>query len=91
VAQLSPPGRVGAGFGWYTFVQGLLAVPAGLLAGWLWEHHGAGHAFATTALLAAIACGILLVTVRSHAGNTVRSHAGNTVRSHANQSPGDTP
>lgn len=64
VAQLAPPGRVGAGFGWYALVQGLMAVPAGLLAGWLWKHHGAGHAFASAAVLATLACGILLVAIR---------------------------
>jgi len=64
VAILSPAGRQGAAFGWYTLVQGLMALPAGLLAGWLWQQGPAGPAssFTATALLAAVACGMLLLT-----------------------------
>lgn len=65
VAQLSPAGRQGAGFGWYSLVQGLMAIPAGLLAGWLWrDGGGAGAAFATSAALAAVAAIMLAVLVR---------------------------
>ncbi|NCY02147.1 MAG: MFS transporter [Planctomycetia bacterium] len=65
VARLAPPGGQGGAFGWYTLVQGLLALPAGLLAGWLWQQgpHGYASAFAVTAALATAACG-LLITVR---------------------------
>jgi MFS family permease len=68
VAALSPAGRHGAAFGWYTLVQGLMALPAGLLAGWLWERgpDGPALAFAATAVLAATASGLLAVTVRDH-------------------------
>jgi MFS family permease len=67
VAALSPPGRHGAAFGWYAFVQGLMGLPAGLVAGWLWDRGPAGPAtaFAVTAALAATAAGLLAVTVRS--------------------------
>jgi MFS family permease len=34
---LAPAGSQGRSFGWYALVQGLMALPAGLLAGWLWE------------------------------------------------------
>jgi len=66
VASLSPPGRHGAAFGWYTLVQGLMALPAGLVAGWLWDRGDAGPAaaFAVTAALAAAAAGLLAVAVR---------------------------
>jgi len=66
VASLSPAGRHGAAFGWYTLVQGLMALPAGLLAGWLWDRGpgGPATAFATTATLAAVAAGLLALLVR---------------------------
>ena len=69
VAALAPAGRQGAGFGWYALVQGVMALPAGLLAGWLWERAGAGPAaaFAVTAGLAALAAGLLAVAVRGRA------------------------
>jgi len=58
VAALAPEGRSGGAFGWYAFVQGVMALPAGLLAGWLWIR-GAGAAFAATAGLALAAAGLL--------------------------------
>jgi len=66
VARLAPAGRQGGGFGWYTLVQGLMALPAGLLAGWHWQQGPAGpaKAIAATAVLATAACGLLLVSVR---------------------------
>jgi MFS family permease len=66
VAAVSPDGRHGAAFGWYAFVQGIMALPAGLLAGWLWGQgaRGPGWAFAATAALAMAACGLLVATGR---------------------------
>ena len=68
VASLSPAGRQGAAFGWYTLVQGLMSLPAGLLAGWLWDRgpHGPATAFAATAALAGAAAVMLAVTMRDH-------------------------
>ena len=61
VAALAPAGRHGNAFGWYALAQGLTALPAGLLAGWLWDRAGAGPpaAFAATALFALTACGMV--------------------------------
>ena len=61
VARLAPPGRHGGAFGWYALVQGLMALPAGLLTGWLWDQgpNGPQFAFAVTAALAVAACGLL--------------------------------
>jgi MFS family permease len=61
VATLAPSGTHGAAFGWYALMQGLMALPAGLLAGALWDHGPAGSswAFGTSALLATAACGLL--------------------------------
>jgi MFS family permease len=66
VAALSPDGRQGAAFGWYSFVQGVMALPAGLLAGSLWERGADGPAtsFLATAVLAAVAAVVLAVTCR---------------------------
>lgn len=58
VAALAPARGQGGAFGWYALVQGLMALPAGLLAGWLWERgpHGPALAFAVSAALSAAAC-----------------------------------
>lgn len=58
VAALAPAGGQGGAFGWYALAQGLMAVPANLVAGWLWERspRGPGLAFAVTAALSATAC-----------------------------------
>jgi MFS family permease len=71
VARLSPQGRQGLAFGWYTLVQGLMALPAGLLAGWLWQQGptGPSKAFAATAILATAACMLLLASVREPRGS----------------------
>jgi MFS family permease len=63
VAALSPAGRQGSGFGWYQLVQGLMALPASVLAGWLWDRAPGGPAwsFAATAVLATAAAGVVLL------------------------------
>jgi thiamine transport system permease protein len=46
-------------------VQGLMAIPAGLLTGWLWSAGGgATAAFATSAALAGLAATLLALLVR---------------------------
>lgn len=67
VAALAADGRQGNAFGWYALVQGLLSLPAGLLAGWLWDRgpEGPSLAFGLTAVLSATACGLLLLVPRS--------------------------
>lgn len=68
VASLAADGRHGGAFGWYALVQGLMALPAGLLAGWLWDRgpQGPPWSFAVSAGLALVACGLLAgVTRRS--------------------------
>ena len=66
VAALAPAGGQGGAFGWYALVQGLMALPASLLAGWLWDRGplGPAQAFAATALLATAACGLLVGAAR---------------------------
>jgi MFS family permease len=66
VSLLAAEGRQGSAFGWYTLVQGLMALPAGLLAGWLWQQgpYGPAWAFGATATLATLACGMLVALGR---------------------------
>ncbi len=66
VAALAADGRHGGAFGWYALVQGLMALPAGLLAGWLWESgpDGPAWSFAVTAGLSLGACGLLVAGFR---------------------------
>ena len=66
VAALAADGRHGGAFGWYALVQGLMALPAGLLAGWLWDRgpHGPALSFAVTAGLSLAACGLLATVTR---------------------------
>ena len=65
VAALAPAGRHGGAFGWYALMQGMMALPAGLIAGWLWQQGPAGPAwaFGTTACLSLLAMGLLSVLV----------------------------
>lgn len=65
VAALAPAGGKGGAFGWYALVQGGMALPAGLLAGWLWEQGSVGPAwaFGMTACLALLATGLLQMFV----------------------------
>ncbi|NBT14432.1 MAG: MFS transporter, partial [Planctomycetia bacterium] len=67
VARLAPAGRHGNAFGWYALVQGVMALPAGLLAGWLWQQgpHGPARAFAATAALALVAAASVRAFVRA--------------------------
>jgi MFS family permease len=55
VADLAPSTRRGAAFGWYHAVVGFAALPASVGFGLLWMSFGAQAAFASGALLAALA------------------------------------
>lgn len=62
IADLVGPARRGTAFGWYNLAIGLGALPASLLFGWVWDHHGASAAFMMGASLAlAAAVGMLFV------------------------------
>lgn len=67
VAALAPEGRQGSAFGWYALVQGVMALPAGLAAGWLWDKGPSGPAAAfllTAGLTLAAACLLALTASR---------------------------
>jgi len=66
VATLAAPGRQGSSFGWYALVQGVMALPAGLLAGWLWDSGPAG-ATASLALSAGLS-GVAAVVLAAACG-----------------------
>ncbi len=55
VKDLAPPEVRGRAFGAYHFVEGVAAVPAGLLTGFLWQTWSATVALAAGAALAAVA------------------------------------
>jgi MFS family permease len=59
VADLVPPEARASAYGVYHTAVGLAALPASLLAGWLWQAFGAAAAFATGAALAGLAAILL--------------------------------
>lgn len=63
VAELSDEADRGAAYGWYHLTSGVLALPASVLFGMLWEWRGPHVAFGTGAVLALLAL-LLLVALR---------------------------
>jgi MFS family permease len=61
IADLTPPARRGAAFGWYNAVTGIGALIASVVFGELYEHFGATVAFMTGAALAGTAAVLLLL------------------------------
>lgn len=55
VADLVPPQRRGAAFGWYNLAIGLGALPASLIFGFIWDRAGSPRAFEFGAALALVA------------------------------------
>ena len=45
VANLVGPDRQGLAFGWFNFAIGVVALPANLLFGWIYDQYGAAAAF----------------------------------------------
>jgi MFS family permease len=60
VKDLAPPGARGRAYGAYNFVVGITALPAGLVAGFLWRTAGPAVALGTGGAFAAVACALLL-------------------------------
>lgn len=59
VSHLAPAKVQGAAFGWYNLVFGLLAVPASLLFGWLYDAYSPKAAFLSGGLFALAGLGLL--------------------------------
>lgn len=55
VADLAPPSRRGAAFGWFNAAVGIAALPASIGFGLIWDRWGTEAAFTTGASLAAVA------------------------------------
>ncbi|MBI5607654.1 MAG: MFS transporter [Deltaproteobacteria bacterium] len=65
VKELVPAELRGQAYGAYHFATGIAALPAGLLAGWLWQHYGAPAALGFGAAVAAAASALLVVWQRA--------------------------
>ncbi|HEV8191341.1 MAG TPA: MFS transporter [Ktedonobacterales bacterium] len=59
VTDLVPKTRRGSAMGWYNGLTGMAALPANVLAAWLWSQFGPGAAFGLGAWLGAVALGLL--------------------------------
>jgi MFS family permease len=64
VGSLTPAKLKSTGYGWLGLTTGLMALPAGLLFGWLWDAHGAPAAFGTGAGLALLGLALLWTVPR---------------------------
>ena len=64
VADLAPPERRGAAFGWYNLAIGIGALPASVIFGVVWDRFGAATAFELGAALAITAAVGLVTLVR---------------------------
>jgi len=60
IADFVPSASRGSVYGVLNWVVGVAAFPASLLAGWLWQHYSPATPFATSAILALSAAGLLL-------------------------------
>jgi MFS family permease len=68
VKDIAPSEIRGRAYGYYNFVIGATAVPAGVLTGWLWQAWGPLAAFATGASLAAVSAVALALWARATRG-----------------------
>jgi len=64
VRDISPAGVRGRAYGFYNFIVGASALPAGLLTGWLWQTWSPFVALATGAGIAAVSSAMLVVWAR---------------------------
>ncbi|MEX2182099.1 MAG: MFS transporter [Gemmatimonadaceae bacterium] len=67
VADLAPPTRRGAAFGWFNAAVGVAALPASVLFGLVWERFGPTTAFTMGATIAAVAALLFALVVPSAA------------------------
>ena len=56
VADTAPPDLRGTAYGLFNLASGLAMLVASVLAGWLWDRHGASATFIAGAVLASAAC-----------------------------------
>jgi MFS family permease len=60
IRDLAPVASQGSAFGLYHAVVGIAALPASLLAGWIWDAYGPAAVFTVDAILATLAIGLFL-------------------------------
>lgn len=70
VRDLAPAAARGRAYGFYNFIIGVSAIPAGLLTGWLWQTWSPKVALGSGAVIALAASAALLVLQRSQNGST---------------------
>jgi MFS family permease len=63
VADLAPPTRRGAAFGWFNAAVGIAALPASILFGVVWDAYGAEIAFTMAASIAALSAALFAFVV----------------------------
>jgi MFS family permease len=68
VKQLAPAHLHGRAYGAYHFVVGIMAVPAGVLTGWLWQTLSPLSALAAGASLAALASAVFALSLGRSSG-----------------------
>lgn len=66
VASLSGPNEKGSAFGWYHAISGMVALPASLLTGVLWDWLGSSVALAACGATAVLAAFLFKVAVPKH-------------------------
>lgn len=59
VADLAPREALGAAYGWFNMIAGVMLLPASLVFGWLWQQAGAATAFGFGAACAVMAALLL--------------------------------
>ena len=64
VADLVDRGVRGRAFGWFHMTTGLVALPASILFGWIWDRSGPASAFTFGAACAVLASGLLFLFSR---------------------------
>ncbi len=70
IRALVPPERRGGAYGLLAATGGFLTLPASVAAGWLWDHHGPGPAFAMGAILSGVAVLVVVLSPRCVAQTT---------------------
>lgn len=65
VADLAPPSRRGAAFGWFNAAVGIAALPASILFGVVWDRWGAETAFTMGAMIAGVSSVLFALLVPS--------------------------
>jgi len=64
VADTAPADLRGTAYGFFNLASGVAMLLASVIAGWLWDHHGASTTFIGSAVFAAVALAGLLVRQR---------------------------